>query len=408
MPLKAMSTYKVVNLGCKVNRVEADAVITQLSQAGLRYAKDLPADLVVINTCTVTGEAEKKTRKALHRTMKDDPHALIVVTGCSAALHADEYRAFGPNVRVVQKADLLSFLSHICAAVPQRTEGASESLGLCVRRGVKVQDGCDRACTYCIVHVARGRASSVAVEQVVDQCRELFSQGVPEVLLTGINLGAYQNEGHDLAALLLLLLEELDLASGGIQGRIRLSSIEPQDVTDDLIRVIAGADGIICRHLHLPLQSGSSRVLAQMDRGYDAGHFEDVILRIRAAIPQISLSTDVIAGFPGETEEDFAETVSLCEDSRFMKLHVFPYSPREGTPAAKRNDQIPAEVKNARARHLRLLSDRLSTEDLMSRSGKEEVAVVESADAARTESYHVIAPPAGSSVGSLIRLRFPV
>ncbi len=405
--MNARGAYRIVNLGCKVNRVESDAVEAAFVRAGFAVAEEGHADIVVVNTCTVTGEAEKKTRKAVHRVVRDEPTAQIIVTGCSVAIHPEEYRIGEDRIRIVPKAELFSAVRELCEGAREEHvsgESATAVPRAAMRRGVKVQDGCDRTCTYCIVHVARGPASSVPADKVIEECRALMDVGIPEVVLTGINLGAYQDGGTDLALLLRRLLKELELEKR--RSRLRLSSIEPQDVADELISVIASAEGSICRHLHLPLQSGSSKVLREMDRGYDAEGFADVVQRLRTAIPMVSLSTDIIAGFPGETDEDFEETYELCRQSRFMKLHVFPYSMRVGTPAAAREDQVPAAVKAERAARLRALSDELCLEDLAFRAGTEEVAVVESARVARTESYHVLTPPAGASIGALIPVRF--
>ena len=275
------------------------------------------------------------------------------------------------------------------------------------RVGVKVQDGCDNACTYCIVHVARGRATSRPANEVVAEAAALARAGVREIVLTGINLGSYDHGGVSLADLCRRLLDE----TAGLHGpgeppcRFRVGSIEPQDVTGDFIALLAEAEGRLCRHLHLPLQSGSSKVLREMARPYDAHEFRQLADYLRAVVPEIALTTDVIVGFPGETEEDFADTCDLARRVGFSKIHVFPYSRREGTPAAARADQVDPAAKAARAAELRALSDELAAADRAARTGTVELALVEAPGAATTESYHEVAAPADAPVGSLVPVR---
>lgn len=391
-------TFEVVNLGCKVNRVESDRFEAALRTSGFQGSEGHGADVVVVNTCTVTGEAEKKTRKAVRRALRRNPQAIVYVTGCAAALDAATYQAMDGRVRVLGKSELLEELQHPvegCSA-PQAALPADR-----VRVGVKVQDGCSNACTYCIVHVARGPARSVAPDGVIAQCCSLVEEGVPEVVLTGINLGAYEWEGMGLSGLLERLLEEVPW---GTSSRMRLSSLEPQDVTEGLVKVIARSQGLICRHLHLPLQSGSSRMLHQMGRRYDAPAFAATVELLRGLLPTLSLTTDVIVGFPGETEEDFQATLSLCEQAAFSKIHVFPYSLRAGTPAAKRPDQIPFAVKQERARILRSLSGELRRLDLIRRLGSRERVVIEQEAQGRTESYHEVPVSPELPVGVLLEV----
>ncbi len=289
--------------------------------------------------------------------------------------------------------------------------GASRADGLPfdgrTRIGIKVQDGCDNACTYCIVHVARGRAVSRAADEVVAEARALAGAGVREIVLTGINLGSYDHGGMNLADLCRRLLDE----TAGLHGpdeppcRFRVGSIEPQDVTGDFIALLAEAEGRLCRHLHLPLQSGSSKVLREMARPYDAHEFRQLTDYLRAVVPEIALTTDVIVGFPGETEGDFADTCDLARHVGFSKIHVFPYSRREGTPAAARADQVDPAAKAARSAELRALSDELAAADRAARTGTVELALVEAPGAATTESYHEVAVPADAPVGSLVPVR---
>lgn len=396
--------FAIVNLGCKVNRVESDAFAAALMARGGVPAAEEEADLVVVNTCTVTGEAEKKTRKAVRHALRANPTARVVVTGCAAALDADAFSSMDLRVEVVPKGEL--------AAAAPNDAALRAGEGFRTRVGVKVQDGCDNACTYCIVHVARGRATSRPADDVVRECASYARAGAREIVLTGINLGSYCDGGRRdpsairLAALLRRLLDETaDLhAPGEAPARFRVSSIEPRDVDDALIDLLASADGRVCRHLHLPLQAGSSKVLREMARPYDAERFVALVERLYRRIPQLALSTDIIAGFPGETDAEFQETLDVARACRFAKIHAFPYSPRIGTPAAERADQVPPAFKEARAAMLRALGDELRASERARRAGTVELALVEEGGVAMTESYFEVPAPAGAAPGALVEV----
>ena len=407
--------FAIVNLGCKVNRVESDSFAAALIARGAVEVPEAQADLIVVNTCTVTGEAEKKARKAVRRALRANDRATVAVTGCAVAIDADAYRAMDARVRTMGKAELLAAIEgDAWGASAQHGEALPVGGAFRTRVGVKVQDGCDNACTYCIVHVARGRATSRPAADVVAECAALARAGVREIVLTGINLGSYCDgagrrdpQAVRLPALLrqLLAATAAEHAPGEPPCRFRISSIEPRDVAPELIELLAEADGRICRHLHLPLQSGSSKVLREMARPYDAERFCALVERIRARVPQISLSTDVIVGFPGETEDDFAATCAVARRCGFSKLHVFPYSQRAGTPAAARADQVPPAVKADRAARLRALGDELRAQDCERRMGSVERALVEEGGAAMIESYYEITAPAGAAAGTLVPVR---
>ncbi len=453
----------IVNLGCKVNRVEADGFERQLRAAGSAPAELSQADLVVVNTCTVTGEADKKARKAVRQALRANPSARVLVTGCAAALRPGGFEALGERVSAVGKEGMGAAIAgavealrggegamgaamgggsgagggawtvggmaggvagpagpgpSLVAAAPP-AGGAVEPAcaaplegpsalppGGRARVGVKVQDGCDNACTYCIVHVARGPARSVPAAAIAAEVEALARAGVREVVLTGINLGSYRDGATDLPALLGLLLAR----TAGLHGpdeppcRFRLSSIEPADVSPGLVEALAAAEGRLCRHLHLPLQSGSSRVLAEMARPYDAEAYVALVEGLRASLPRLALATDVIVGFPGEAEGDFERTCAVARACGFMNMHVFPYSRREGTPAAERADQVAAPVRADRAARLRALAARLRDADRAARAGSVELALVEAPGRAMTESYYEVTPPDPAPLGRLVRL----
>lgn len=401
--------FHVINLGCKVNRVESDSFAASLMDAGASSREASEAEIIIVNTCTVTGEAEKKTRKAVRQALRANERALVVVTGCAAAIDPSEFTSMDDRVTVVPKLEMGKYLQGVADAASGAAEGHGHD-GLeamtehvrvgeefPTRVGIKVQDGCNNACTYCIVHVARGRAWSRPADEVVEEARRLDEAGVKEIVLTGINLGSYAYEGMGLAG----LLERL-LAATHDDVRFRVSSIEPRDVDDDLIELMAASDGRICRHLHLPLQSGSTRVLREMARPYTADRFKGLVSKLYEAMPMLSLSTDVIVGFPGETEQDYRATEEMARFCRFSRMHVFRYSKRAGTPAAVRDDQVAPEVKAERAKRLEALARELREADRERRCGSRERALVESADVATTESYHAMRPPAGSLPGELV------
>ena len=397
MEYGSQRSFSLVNLGCKVNRVESDAFRAALIAQGIREVDEENADFVIINTCTVTAEADKKARKACHHALSANPEASVIVTGCAASISPNVFLEMSPRVSVVDKFALVQEL------------GASNSDALRVGEGfrtrvnIKIQDGCDHACSYCIVHVARGKATSLPASQVIAEARTYFAAGVKEIVLAGIDIGAYESEGMRVAQLCKKLIEVADRTCDhdALKPRIRISSIEPMNVGESLVELLATSEGRVCRHLHLPLQSGSSRVLAEMYRPYSAEAYLELVKRLKEAVPGISLSTDVIVGFPGETESDFSETCNVVRACGFSRLHVFPYSMRPGTPAAARTDQIPAEIKKERASHLRKIGQELRELDRTSRMGTRECALVEGMHAL-SESYHEIDAPAGSKTGELV------
>lgn len=378
--------YTVVNLGCKVNRVEADGFERLLAERGGVPVGEAAADLIVVNTCTVTGEAEKKTRKAVRHALSTNDGARVVVTGCASELSSETFAAMDDRVVVVPKAGADLYLSELemSGTAPCETPEsfpASPADGR-TRIGIKVQDGCDNACTYCIVHVARGRATSRPADEVVAEAVALAESGVREVVLTGINLGSYDDGGTDLTDLCRrLLTATADLHGAGEPPcRFRIGSIEPMDVTGEFVSLLAEAEGRICRHLHLPLQSGSSRVLREMARPYDAHEFRQLADFLRASVPSIALTTDIIVGFPGETDEDFEELREFVEETKFDRLGVFAYSREEDTPAYDMPDQVDEEVKEERRDLIMLIQSGISEELNEAKRGSVQRVLVEDKD----------------------------
>ena len=408
--------FHITTHGCRVNRVESDAIAAQLLAAGWEQAPLEEAQIALLNTCTVTGEADHKNRKAIRQALKRQGGP-VLVTGCAVNVAAADYEALDPRVccepdKAQVAARALALLS--CGEGCEGTGLAAASggargdrprtlvpygEGFRTRSGIKVQDGCDNACTFCIVHTARGPARSEDPREVLRQASELVEAGARELVLVGIDTGAYRWEGMDLAGLIALLLEKTSV------GRIRIPSIEPQSVTRPLMELMAASEGRLCRHLHLVMQSGSSKVLREMDRRYSAEEFLELAQELRHRVPGIALSTDVIAGFPGETDEDFEATCEMVRACGFMKLHVFPYSKRPGTPAAQRADQVPPQLIAERAARLGELGRQLSLEDARSRLGCVETTVVERPGRGTSESFHELRFSDDLPLGELVHMR---
>ena len=388
----AQPFVSVVNLGCRVNRVESDRITADLARAGMALVDQDDADLVVVNTCAVTGEAEAKTRKAVRHALGLPREPLVLVTGCVVNLHPEELCDLSPRVvaepsklAVARRAsELLSWDPAAAGAVTDH-----EVAGLLGRSrlGVKVQDGCDHRCSYCIVWKARGPERSVPVASVLEQVRAACRAGVPEVVLTGVNLGAYDGEserdGHvEIDELLDAILERTDIP------QVRLSSIEPMDVSRRLIERMAAGGRRVAPFLHLPLQSGCTQTLRRMRRPYTAGDFEGTVGMIRSLLPQVSISCDAIVGFPGETDAEFAESLELCRRIGFSRMHVFRYSARPGTPAATMPDQVDPAVMAARSAELRAVADASAAADARRRVGTRERAVLEYGNRGTLSSFH--------------------
>ena len=349
----------LVNLGCRVNRVELDAMAAELEAMGCVLASQEEADAVVVNTCAVTGEAEAKARKAVRHAAGLPGVSAVVATGCVASLFADELDALGDNVRVeVLKDRVPAAVATALADAGMAPEPAAErsDAGGSVtptgrmRPGIKVQDGCDNRCTYCIVWKARGPARSLPLEDAVAAVRRAVADGAGEVVLTGINLGRYDGCPGGLAGLLDALLERTDV------GRVRLSSVEPGEVGEDLLRLMAASDGRVAPFLHLPLQSGCDATLARMGRLYTAGEYRAVADLAYDRVPGVALATDLIVGFPGETDAEFDESLEFCRSVGYANMHVFRYSKRPGTRAAAAPGQVDPRVSAERSRSMRAMA----------------------------------------------------
>jgi len=345
-------TFSCVTLGCKVNQYETQAIREALAAAGWHEVPfGAPCDVAVVNTCTVTARARRKSRKAIHRARGER----VVVTGCLAEIEPVPPAGPGRDVVAVPKdrAARLPELLEADAGKPAHADphgdATAEASVFDLRIGdfegrsrafLKVQDGCDHFCAYCIVPYARGRPRSRPRADIRREAERLVAAGFREIVLCGIHLGLYGRDAPDTSpARLEDVIEDL-LEVPGLE-RLRLSSIEANEVSDRLIEMMAGSD-VLCPHLHVPLQSGDDEVLRRMNRRYTVAEFLDRLDRVRARVPEPSFTTDVLAGFPGETEAQFENTLHVCRRAEFSRLHVFSYSPRPGTAAAALRPRVPS------------------------------------------------------------------
>ncbi len=356
-----MAKLKTVTLGCKVNQYETEYVREGLLSLGYQDAShEEHADLCVVNTCTVTNEGDAKSRQVIRRLARDNPSARIVVMGCYATRAPDEVSSLPGVAEVVtDKRELPDLLGRF--GVVDLPTGIS-GFGARHRAYVKVQDGCLLRCSYCIIPYVRPQMHSRPVEHVLDEVRRLVANGFREIVLTGVHLGHFgvdrnfrkpKSEWVRLADLVRKIAE----LNGDF--RVRLSSIEATEVTRELVRVMAAYPDKVCPHLHICMQSGSDAVLRRMKRRWGVKRFLDRCALVRAELDEPALTTDVILGFPGETEDDFAATCDACRTAGFSKIHIFPFSARRGTPAADYPDQIPGDVKNERRHRLEAIEREL-------------------------------------------------
>ena len=361
-------------LGCKVNHYETEAIWQLFQAEGYeRTDFDSTSDVYVINTCTVTNTGDKKSRQVIRRAIRKNPDAVICVTGCYAQTSPAEIMAIPGVDVVVGTQDRSKMLTYIQQYKEERMpiNGVSNIMKARVyeeldvpaftdrtRASLKIQEGCNNFCTFCIIPWARGLLRSRKPEDVLSQAQQLVDSGYKEIVLTGIHTAGYGEDMKDYS--FAKLLDDLDKNISGLK-RIRISSIEASQISDEVIEVMGRSDKVV-PHLHIPLQSGSNTVLQRMRRKYSMEMFGERLDRLKEALPGLAITSDVIVGFPGETEEEFMETYRFIEKHKFMELHVFPYSKRTGTPAAKMEDQVPEDIKNERVHKLIALSDQLAKE----------------------------------------------
>lgn len=317
-----------VTLGCKVNQYDTQAIREQLEQVSIQETKDIyEADYFLINSCTVTEKADQKTLRYINYFSKRNPAGKIIVTGCSVDNHFQKYQTNAHVQYVLRNRDKQSVAHQITEGLAEVKPLQIRSFAEHTRAFLKIQDGCQETCSFCIIPKVRGRYNSRDEESVVAEAKDLVASGYREIVLTGIHLGGY---GVDKPVSLTRLIQKMVTIPQ--LERLRLSSIEVNEITEEMIQVLASEEKF-CPHLHLPLQSGDDTVLAWMRRKYSRQQFIDTALACKARVPGMGLTTDIIVGFPGETDEHFQNTLDLCEQVGFSKIHIFPYSDRRGTRA---------------------------------------------------------------------------
>ena len=370
----------VRTLGCKVNQVESDALVGLLSalRPQVVAAEDGP-DLFVLNTCAVTTSADRTCRKEIRKARRLNPDAFVVVTGCHAELEGEQLKELGADVVVpnARKAELPGVILQRFGLPPDPVTtppnefwGAGER-GLLtdrVRGFLKIQDGCNAGCAYCVIPKLRGRERHRAGDEAVAEARALLSRGIVEIVLTGVRLGSYQGHPGGVGGLIEALVAE--------GAAVRLSSIEPEDVGEPLLQVMARHAPRVRPHLHLSLQTGSSRLLELMGRRYDKAYYRRLVARARQLVPDFALTTDVIAGLPTETEQDHQETLAFLEEVRPSRIHPFTYTPRPGTRAA-RMAQVPKALRKRRNHDLTMLAHRLAAQQAAPKVGSTVTMLVE-------------------------------
>jgi len=340
-------------IGCKLNQAESELLAKQFAEAGYKLVStaDEP-DVYILNTCTVTHIADSKSRHLLRVAHGRNPYARLVAIGCYAERAPHELAqiegidlVIGNDEKpyLLRRLEESGYLSNpVCDSISRRYTGFR------TRAFIKVQDGCQSFCAYCIVPLVRGREKSVPVDQVVAEVRHRIANGYKEVVLTGTKIGSYNYSGVNLRGLI-----ERILAETGVT-RLRLSSLQPQEISPELIEL--WRDRRLCCHFHLSLQSGSDGVLSRMRRRYSVSDYQGAVSLIRAQVPEAAITTDVIVGFPGETEAEFQESYNFCQQTGFARIHVFPYSPRRGTEAARMPDKVSDKVKKERSQKMLALA----------------------------------------------------
>jgi len=372
-------------LGCKLNFSETSEIGRHLEESGFqRVPFGSHADITVIHTCSVTGSAERKTKQAIHKAIQVSPDSYIVAMGCYAQLNPDEIASWKGVDLVLgtnDKFDLIKYLTdtrkkghaevHSCEITEDQKFFPAHSTAERTRAFLKVQDGCDYPCTYCTIPKARGKSRNPEISSIVEQAKELVDKGLREIVLTGVNIGDF---GKSTGETFTQLAKELDEVNGIL--RFRISSIEPNLITDELIQFVAGSKRF-APHFHIPLQSGSDKILKLMKRRYLAAVFADRVLKIKTQMPNACIGADVIVGFPGETDEDFNEVCRFINSLPLSYLHVFTFSERPGTPAASMAGKIPNRIRDERSHALHIIGNNLKQEFCISQIGQNKTVIFE-------------------------------
>jgi threonylcarbamoyladenosine tRNA methylthiotransferase MtaB len=394
--------YSVISFGCRANQADSCQIEREWIAGGGVCSSSDAADVVIVNTCTVTASADRAARHAIRRVARLNPRARILVTGCYAARRPDELGGLPGVTLLPRRGEELTGV----AADDTVTRRASLRPGDRGRTAypLRVQTGCDEQCAYCIVPATRGRGRSRPIHLVMDDVSGLAEAGFKEIWLTGVHLGSY---GRDLqpARTLLHLLTALDRQAQSLDLTFRLSSLEPMDCSDEVVDLVA-ASVRFAPHLHLPLQHASDRLLQVMRRPYTASQYRALVRRVRERMPDAAIGTDLIAGFPGETNRDFDEQMRALQDLPLTHLHVFPYSDRPDTPAARMDPKVPGLEIRRRAEQLRAVGREKTGQFYERQVGRERPALtIEDGSLALTDNYMKLRIAAGRARNERVRLR---
>ena len=375
--------FNIITLGCKVNSYESNFMKEALVKNGFSFCNlNEKCDILILNTCTVTDTSDKKSLKEVRRLKRENPNAILVVCGCSVQNDKTKYDDLGINILMgnINKSNIVSIIEkylddktpveYVAKTRDLPFENMEVDISDHTRAYIKIEDGCDNFCSYCVIPFVRGKKRSKDFSLVLKEVEHLANNGYKEIVLTGIDTGGYESNSKDLTD----LIHEMSKVNG--IERIRQSSIEITQINDKFINELKN-NNKICDHIHIPLQSGSDSILKLMNRKYDLKYFFDKIDMIRSVRPDISITTDVIVGFPGETEEMFLETMETCKKINFSKIHAFPYSERKGTKASMMDGKVPESVKHERVKKLLELSERLEKSYYDKFKGKNKDVLIE-------------------------------
>lgn len=405
--------FNIITFGCKVNQYESNMMKENMLSSNFFYTEDLSdANIIIVNTCSVTNVADKKCLKMIRRLKREYSNAILVVAGCSSQNRQSVYESLDIDILIGNRDK-----SIIDKLIKEYIETEKKYVKFYndrnldfedmyisdynhTRAFIKIEDGCDNFCSYCIIPYVRGSVRSKDFDKVIKEAKELAKHGHKEIVLTGIHTGHYLNNGYDLTDLINELSKIDDVK------RIRISSIEVTELNDKFLDMLKNNDKV-CDHLHIPLQAGSDEILKRMNRKYDLAYYEEKIKKIRSIRPDISISTDIIVGFPYETEELFLNTLEFSKKIKFSKIHVFPYSVRVGTAAANMEEQVDEVVKKMRVKRLMAVSHMLEVDYFNKFKDKELDILIETCDnnvsEGHTSNYLLVSVPENIKVGEIVR-----
>ena len=405
--------FNIITFGCKVNQYESNMMKENMLSSNFFYTEDLSdANIIIVNTCSVTNVADKKCLKMIRRLKREYSNAILVVAGCSSQNKQSVYENLDIDILIGNRDK-----SIVDKLIKEYIETEKKYVKFYndrnldfedmyisdynhTRAFIKIEDGCDNFCSYCIIPYVRGSVRSKDFDKVIKEAKELAKHGHKEIVLTGIHTGHYLNNGYDLTDLINGLSKIDDIK------RIRISSIEVTELNEKFLDMLKNNDKV-CDHLHIPLQAGSDEILKRMNRKYDLAYYEEKIKKIRSIRPDISISTDIIVGFPYETEELFLNTLEFSKKIKFSKIHVFPYSVRVGTAAANMKEQVDEVVKKMRVKRLMAVSHMLEVDYYNKFKDKELDILIETCDnnvsEGHTSNYLLVSVPENIKVGEIVR-----